>query len=910
MKFRAPLKRLSCLLASSLALCAGLSAEAQNSAKPLPFDEAWKVFLAVDAPKSFELAPESLSSPDGKAVAPKTAKLKGASIDLAALGGTFHEKDVAVLYNEFVSDSSYEMPLGVSADYWMEAHMNGKLVFSTMAEGNGVNTYKPEDHVFKLPVKAGRNLFAVKVLSGSEGWRFVCGVPSAIPLPNLKFTESSEWKAVDMSDIQVKAGSALDLSSLSALPLDSGKRLLRLTAGASGKLVAEGRPDSPVRLKGYTFPGSLVMGLWGVPALGKEDVDSIVRLSRIQGYNLVRFYEVDAMSPKQDMAIQPEVLDRADYLMSQLGKQGVYVHLALTAYNNFLKWTPETWASRNKFKVRMYLGDPLVRQAWAYGMETVMNHVNPYNGLAWKDDPAIACVEFYNEQEWGLMRLDESFPPEIRAAFDARFRLWLAAKYNTPEALAKAWGDASLSSFEQATAFPKGSGAKERDFLLLCDELSRECFDWYEATLRKTGYKGLTSQYTIPFWLGDNLVRFEKSQVAIANMYYSHPEGKPVAKCPWGSKCQQDSSVGGAAGYWRNANAWRFAGRPFFVTEFNHAFWNKYQHECGLLFGAYSALQGFDALIIHDRRSMLKASAPTDSFNVDSNPVARANEFLAACLYLRKDVKSSPRRVELEIPQSSLGSLKAVSGEQSKIGLLSGFSVSFPGAKPPQGVGSPGKADMVITPSSGSEVKVGEWAGEVLAGKDAKFSLDSFVAEMKAKGLLPKSNVTAPSKGVFQSDTGEITMRAKENLLKVAASHSEAVTLEGGKGEPVGQLSVVSTGVPALVAACSADGKALADSKRIVLLYSTDVVNTDMELSGDRVGMINIGKLPVLMQTGKLEATLRNSNGAKMSLYALGLDGSRRERLPLAFEDGLLKIKLDTAVLKNGPTPFFELTDE
>lgn len=47
-----------------------------------------------------------------------------------------------------------------------------------------------------------------------------------------------------------------------------------------------------------------------------------------------------------------------------------------------------------------------------------------------------------------------------------------------------------------------------------------------------------------------------------------------------------------------------------------------------------------------------------------------------------------------------------------------------------------------------------------------------------------------------------------------------------------------------------------------------------------------------------------------MSLYALGLDGSRREKLPLEAVNGTLKVKIDTTILKNGPTPFFELIAE
>jgi hypothetical protein len=45
-----------------------------------------------------------------------------------------------------------------------------------------------------------------------------------------------------------------------------------------------------------------------------------------------------------------------------------------------------------------------------------------------------------------------------------------------------------------------------------------------------------------------------------------------------------------------------------------------------------------------------------------------------------------------------------------------------------------------------------------------------------------------------------------------------------------------------------------------------------------------------------------------MALYALALNGERRERLPLTCENGRLKIHLDTATLKQGPTSFFELT--
>ena len=152
-------------------------------------------------------------------------------------------------------------------------------------------------------------------------------------------------------------------------------------------------------------------------------------------------------------------------------------------------------------------------------------------------------------------------------------------------------------------------------------------------------------------------------------------------------------------------------------------------------------------------------------------------------------------------------------------------------------------------------------------------------------------------------------MRAKENLLKVATRFSEAVTLEGGRGEPVGRLEVIGSDTPAMVGVCAVDGKDLAESRRMVLLYTTETANTGMVVTPDRTKMFNYGTLPVLMKVGRLDATLQNAHGKNMALYALGLNGARRQRLPLAWgEDGRLKIHLDTASLEHGPTAFFELT--
>jgi hypothetical protein len=175
---------------------------------------------------------------------------------------------------------------------------------------------------------------------------------AAIAEERMTFEANAQWKVVDTSDVLVKAGSALDLSAVSAVPLVDGpsagsQRLPRLVIGPSGRLVAKGKPDNPVRLKGFIFhvvndEAMSVdgMGWFGEGPNWKEDVDRYVRSCRIQGYNLFRVFDIDLMSPQKSLSISPELLDKVDYLIAQMGQEGIYLHLTLLGYGLFQEVPP------------------------------------------------------------------------------------------------------------------------------------------------------------------------------------------------------------------------------------------------------------------------------------------------------------------------------------------------------------------------------------------------------------------------------------------------------------------------------------------------------------------------------------------------------------------------------------------
>ncbi|MEM6332063.1 MAG: LamG-like jellyroll fold domain-containing protein [Planctomycetota bacterium] len=100
-------------------------------------------------------------------------------IDLGAIAGGYQEKAPALLFAEVWSSVDQTVQVGAAADWWMQWAVNGQTVYDTLEGGNaGAQTIAA--HTFNVPLKAGVNLLAVRVLSGSGAWAFVTGGPQAV----------------------------------------------------------------------------------------------------------------------------------------------------------------------------------------------------------------------------------------------------------------------------------------------------------------------------------------------------------------------------------------------------------------------------------------------------------------------------------------------------------------------------------------------------------------------------------------------------------------------------------------------------------------------------------------------------------------------------------------------------------
>jgi hypothetical protein len=203
---------------------------------------------------------------------------------------------------------------------------------------------------------------------------------------------------------------------------------------------------------GHLFEGKKRIRFFGVNvAFGgnfpkHEDAEKVAARMAKFGINCVRFHHMDTgfapagLLEKDKKTFNAEALDRLDYFIAELKKNGIYANLNLHVgreYPGFKKWN----GASNFFKGVDNFFPPFIEQQHEYA-RTLLTHVNPYTGKAYVDEPAVAFIEINNENglimEWNNGTLD-GMPDPFAAAFREQWNAWLQKKYGSQEKLAEAW---------------------------------------------------------------------------------------------------------------------------------------------------------------------------------------------------------------------------------------------------------------------------------------------------------------------------------------------------------------------------------------------------------------------------------------------------------------------------------------
>lgn len=708
----------------------------------------------------------------------------------------------------------------------------------------------------------------------------------------------AEWKVIDTGDMLVKPGTALDFSAWNGdEPAGAHGRVI---ARPDGHLAFAGAPETTVR-----FHGAVVMPELQIARLKPEDMAGVAEAIRRQGYNIVRPHFLDNMLTPEGVPagqwFHPDRLAVWDSLVFELKKRGIYIYLdAMTHWSGYTAgnaWTPE--AKAMDFKKRIW-GDQAVRTHWKESVAALLAHRNPLTGTTLAEDPQLAVVLPFNEQEHNLFAW--GIPDSILPGW----RVFLRQRYGTIAALAQAWQrEVKADSFESLPLFTTADiwnkGALGHDIAEYLADGERELVQWFTSELRAMGYQGLITHFD---YLSSRRYALARAGVDAVSMhgYHAHPSSY---KEP-GSKVSQASQLGDAANWWRGIQSVRHAGKPFLVTEYQTAYWNRYRHEEGAVAGAYASLQDIDGMFQFSWQVMTQGRAIWP-FYVGADPVCRASAVVTGLMWAGRRIAPAQHRVDLLLSRRDVMDRpeSGVDGDQSRLGLLTGLAMAVEGSTS----GTP--ATLSIPLGEGARVQADKMFVSTVDATTG--GLAGLVGQLREKGILPAGNRSDPAKGLFESETGQILLDARNQTIAVRGAGIASTTVKPpALPAPVDGLRVLAASTAAAVTVADLGGTDCAIGRRLLLVVATDARNSN-ELYDDQeqTTLRKVGDLPILYRTGTFAIAIRRAAGAPaLTAWSLALDGTRRDRIATTQVDGELRLDLDTAALPGGPTPFIELAAE
>ena len=217
--------------------------------------------------------------------------------------------------------------------------------------------------------------------------------------------------------------------------------------------------DTPAGLHGaaqqqgadVVFEDGTEVKFWGVNAFPPGNEDRMLQQASLfsaMGVNLVRIHPIQQQIGNP---IEADKMEQYDLWFSILKEHGIY-----TQWSVF--W-PHVITEDDGYPLYSELDDgstsglvtvfpELQAFEWQY-LEPLMAHVNPYTGMSYADDPALAIVEVRNEDSIffhnPLSNLSNTYP-EHTAILQRNWVEWLSEKYGSNDELLRAWGDGAYTS--------------------------------------------------------------------------------------------------------------------------------------------------------------------------------------------------------------------------------------------------------------------------------------------------------------------------------------------------------------------------------------------------------------------------------------------------------------------------------
>ena len=674
-----------------------------------------------------------------------------------------------------------------------------------------------------------------------------------LPPPPAKMEAGDKWVPFPWTN-EVKPGSILDFSKVTPREAPAGQFGFARVSPEGHFVFEKDAKKTPRRFVG----GNLC---FDANFLSKEQADRAVRDFVARGWNTIRFHHIDVTITKDQWndiwnrrtypEISPEQLDRLDYLLAACKKAGIYVTFDLYAMGCLGSCDGfDKPLNSNTVKAIVPIHRPAEDQWFKRAME-IFDHVNPYTGVKWKDEPSVLFVTLLNE-----------------------------------DSIASVWWGAADVYVQKYNEWAKGKGypqyekkdiGKHKEFAEFVHEVKADANRRMAKRLHDAGVRTLVSGGN---WWDTQQQTYEREALEVVDnhQYSDHPQGdyqKPAFHINNTADIQSGHPTYATPIMMAPTRVW---GKPFTVTEWNFCNPKKWRAEAGLMMGAYASLQDWDGVYrfawSHSQANMFKP-CPAKGFDIVTDPIGQLTERQVALLFGRRDAS----------PAKATAAYGVTAGEAFGGGLGDMWAKGlFPHAF----------TQLAYTTRVGSFVADG--------GREPAVAVDK-VYTAANKDLIPKFNKA----GV--SDNREIAIDHNKGTLQVATPRTAGVCSVGKADLSAGPLAVSGVTAFCSVSASSMDGARLAQSKRVLVLHITDIRNTGAAFTNDKcTDMTKWGELPYLAAAGEAKIALKNANPG-LKVWAVAADGTRLRQVPATYENGVYRFtaRLAAGEGANAPTMAYEL---
>jgi len=617
------------------------------------------------------------------------------------------------------------------------------------------------------------------------------------------------------------------------------------------------------------FEDGTVAKFWGVNFNGgacfpsHEYSPKVARRLAQAGCNIVRFHQLDAEWDTPNIfsfskgkrvtttrVLDPKSLDALDYLVHCLKEEGIYCYLDMTTYRKFkegddvpfyeeLSDNARPWSNCNARLIE--LQKEFCTQIW--------NHVNPYTGLAYKDDPVFVLSEISNEND-------------LFTNSNAANRFNINSKYyeNDFRQQFKAWLEENGIDYdwENCDLFT-GDDPMIQFKIWRTRAYYEEVRDHMRAIGVKIPITGTNWSHTAGLCKAHDTMDFTDSH----HYFYDWKWGNTERVCA-------HRNITAVPTAFPNLPKMRLPGKPYFISEWDMPWPNAFRAEGSIYYAAVAALQNWSGLTIHtyayctrlDEMKVLgrELSSPVGGvpyregiFSVWNDPAKFGLFYHAALMLRRSDITPATKKVAVNAKELGKTVTTAYQGGLEQYYMTNTFDNVLP----------EGYDELVQ-----EEDKIPHATPGIIMSDNGQMWRDL----KRQIGVIDTERTK-----VFYGMLGKGGAAASTKVRKPVEIHANGMTID----------SYTDFGVIAL---SSLTNDPIEKSDNMLLSAIGRARNTGAQFDGDK--MIDVGHAPILAEVINADIKLKTDIGDKLRVWGVNAEGFYAGRVPTTYEDGILSFEI------------------